>query len=73
MNGTRIKCLLVLIALSIIGFGPLSLTCLIGLYVVIARPRWFLKVVHGLYADDADAPRAGYSQRGGGAGGAMAT
>ncbi len=46
---TQIKCLMVMILLSLIGFGPISLTCLIGLYVVIARPAWFLRVARNLY------------------------
>jgi hypothetical protein len=51
MNVTRIKCVSVLCGLAIIGFGPLSLTCLIGLFVVLARPRWFYEVVWHLYRD----------------------
>lgn len=51
MNGTQIKCFLVMTALAIIGFGPLSLTCLIGMYVVVARPGWFHSVVVNLYRD----------------------
>ncbi len=49
MNGTQLRCLLVMTVLTIIGFGPLSLTCLIGIYVVIVRPRWFHSVVTNLY------------------------
>ncbi|WP_460035749.1 hypothetical protein [Methylothermus subterraneus] len=49
MNRTQLKCLLVMIVLALIGFGPLSLTCLIGLFVVIARPRWFFELVQDLY------------------------
>jgi len=46
---TQIKCLMVMILLSLVGFGPVSVTSLIGLYVVIARPDWFLLVVRNLY------------------------
>ncbi len=46
---TQIKCLMVMILLSFIGLGPISLTCLIGLYVVIARPAWLLRVTRNLY------------------------
>jgi len=46
---TQHKCLIVMILLSLIGFGPISLTCLMGLYVVIARPTWFLRVTRNLY------------------------
>ena len=46
---TRIKCLLVMLLFSLIGFGPLSLTCLIGIYVVLVRPAWFIRVARNLY------------------------
>jgi hypothetical protein len=50
MNATRIRCLLVLLAPAIVGFGPISMTGLIGMYVVVRRPAWFGKVVDELYA-----------------------
>ena len=46
---TRIKCLLIMLLFSLIGFGPLSLTCLIGIYVVLVRPAWFIRVARDLY------------------------
>jgi len=46
---TRIKCWLVMLLFSLIGFGPLSLTCLIGIYVVLVRPAWFIRVARDLY------------------------
>lgn len=49
MNSIRVKCFLVLLMLSAIGFGPLSLTALIGMYVVWRRPHWFEHVVQGVY------------------------
>lgn len=49
MNATQVKCLLVFVVLVLIGFGPLSLTCLIGLVVIATRPRWFFDLVHNLY------------------------
>ncbi len=51
MNNTRLKCLLAISVLAMIGFGPISLTCLIGLFIVIRRPCWFRVVVSNLYAD----------------------
>lgn len=51
MNRTQLKCLLVMLVFTLIGFGPLSPTCLIGLYVVIARPLWFYAGVQNLYRD----------------------
>ena len=52
MNLTRVKCLLVVLLLVLIGFGPISLTCLIGFYVVIRRPHWFYELAYRLYHDD---------------------
>lgn len=51
MNTNRINCLMVMLVLTIIGFGPVSLTCLIGFYVIAARPGWFLHTMRGLYRD----------------------
>lgn len=45
----RVRCFLVLLLLSIIGFGPVSTTALIGMYVVITRPPWFLQMVRDIY------------------------
>jgi hypothetical protein len=56
MNLTQVKCLLVFSVLAIIGFGPVSPTCLIGMYVVIARPGWFLNVVRNLYGYSGNCP-----------------
>lgn len=63
MNSTQIKYFLVMSILAITGFGPLSLTCLIGLYVVLARPSWFQAVTTNLYRNlgsdpTADPPRS---------------
>jgi len=49
VNSIRVKCFLVLLMLSVIGFGPLSLTALIGMYVVLRRPEWFDGVVREVY------------------------
>jgi hypothetical protein len=49
MNPTQIKCLFVFAIFALIGIGPLSPTCLIGLYIVIERPRWFFNLVGNLY------------------------
>ena len=51
MNNTQIKCLAVFAIFAIIGFGPVSPGCLIGMYVVIMRPRWFLQVADKLYSN----------------------
>jgi hypothetical protein len=49
MNVTQIKCIAVFSVFAIIGFGPVSPGCLIGLYIVALRPRWFYKLVGDLY------------------------
>jgi hypothetical protein len=51
MNLTQIKCLLTFTIFAIIGFGPISPGCLIGLYVVLFRPLWFWKLIGNLYAE----------------------
>jgi heme O synthase-like polyprenyltransferase len=53
MNKTQIKCLIVFSVFAIIGFGPVSPGCLIGMTVVAFRPRWFWELAVNLYADKA--------------------
>jgi len=49
MNPTQVKCLVVFTLFALIGFGPISPSCLIGIYIVIERPRWFFNLVGNLY------------------------
>jgi hypothetical protein len=49
MNLAQVKCLLVFSVFAVIGFGPVSPGCLIGMYSVMARPRWLLRVVRQVY------------------------
>lgn len=49
MNAARIKSFFTLLVLALIGFGPISLTALIGLYVVGRRPAWFIELVEAVY------------------------
>lgn len=49
MNAAQFKCLLVFSIFAITGFGPVSLSCLAGMYIVIGRPQWFLSLVGNLY------------------------
>jgi len=51
MNLTQIKCLSVFAIFAIIGFGPISSGCLIGMYVVLFRPLWFWTLIVTLYAN----------------------
>lgn len=50
INATQFKCLAVFALFALIGFGPISPTCLIGLSVVIFRPVWFWTLTEHLYA-----------------------
>ena len=49
MNATQLKVFLVMSVIALTGIGPISITCLIGFYVVLARPRWFRETVRNLY------------------------
>jgi hypothetical protein len=49
VNWTQIKLALVLSLFFIIGFGPISPSCLIGIHVVLRRPRWFYQLILHLY------------------------
>ncbi|MGJ0486122.1 MAG: hypothetical protein ACR65R_16545 [Methylomicrobium sp.] len=49
MNAAQIKCLLVFSLFALIGFGPVSPGCLIGMYIVMARPPWFFNLASDLY------------------------
>ena len=51
MNSAQIKCLSVFSVFAIIGFGPISPGCLIGMFIVIMRPRWFWRLVDNLYGN----------------------
>jgi hypothetical protein len=50
MNQTQIKCLSVFSIFAMIGFGPISPGCLIGMYVVTMTPNWFWGLTCNLYA-----------------------
>lgn len=56
MTTTRTRCVLVLLFLSAIGFGPVSLTALIGMAIVVGRPAWFLRVVLDVYRGSCQLP-----------------
>ena len=50
MNKAQIQCLCVFSVFAVIGFGPISPGCLIGMYVVAMRPAWFQRLLGDLYA-----------------------
>ena len=49
INAAQFKCLSVFSIFAIIGFGPISPGCLIGLYIVAMRPQWFRRLVNAMY------------------------
>ena len=51
MNSAQLKCLSVFSIFAVIGFGPVSPGCLIGMYVVMMRPIWFLQLIDNLYSN----------------------
>ncbi len=48
-NSARLKLLAVFSVFALIGFGPLSPGCLIGMFIVISRPPWFKQLIDHLY------------------------
>ncbi|MDD5271905.1 MAG: hypothetical protein PHU14_04220 [Methylovulum sp.] len=50
MNPSQLKCLSVFAVFAIIGFGPVSPGCLIGMSIVIMRPAWFWALTNNVYA-----------------------
>ena len=51
MNSAQLKCLFVFAIFAVIGFGPVSPGCLIGMYIVVRRPNWFSTLVDDLYGN----------------------
>jgi hypothetical protein len=49
MNKAQLKCLAVFSIFAIIGFGPVSLGCLIGMYITVKRPQWFSELMDEMY------------------------
>ena len=49
MNLAQIKCLSVFAIFAVIGFGPISPGCLIGMVIVLIRPKWFLALTLAMY------------------------
>ncbi len=52
MNSAQIKCIIVFSVFAVIGFGPVSPGCLIGMYAVSARPRWLIELARALYTQN---------------------
>lgn len=49
LNIAQLKCLSVFSIFALIGFGPISPGCLIGMYIVWKRPDWFRSLVSEVY------------------------
>lgn len=49
INKAQVKCLAVFAIFAVIGFGPISPGCLIGLYIIWKRPKWFKSLVYQIY------------------------
>ncbi len=45
----RIKCIVVLLILMVIEIGPIPIFAVVGLFIVLFRPRWFIELVDTLY------------------------
>lgn len=50
INKAQIQCLAEFSLFAIIGFGPISPGCLIGMFVVLFKPDWFWQLAVNLYA-----------------------
>ena len=49
LNSAQFKTLAVFLIFAIIGFGPVSPGCLIGMFIIVARPKWFLDLAMAMY------------------------
>ncbi|MGR8934328.1 MAG: hypothetical protein ACU837_08055 [Gammaproteobacteria bacterium] len=47
----RIKLFIVLLLLTLAGVGPIPITSVIGMFVVLFRPAWFKNLVLKLYGE----------------------
>ena len=48
----RVKCLIVLILLSILDFSPFPVVGLLAIWIVLTRPAWFYEVVRAIYENN---------------------
>jgi hypothetical protein len=58
INKAQIQCLAVFSVFAIIGFGPISPGCLIGMFIVMFRPHWFWQLTVNVYAGKPTIPNA---------------
>ncbi|WP_305909331.1 hypothetical protein Q9L42_005985 [Methylomarinum sp. Ch1-1] len=46
---SRFKYIIIFLLLMLIDVSPIPVTALIGLYVVLFRPRWFMQMIDNIY------------------------
>ncbi len=61
ISRAQIQCLAVFSVFALIGFGPVSPGCLIGIYIVATRPNWFRQLAVNLYTGKSVVQIAGIS------------
>lgn len=50
INTAQLKCFALFPIFALIDFGPVSPWCLMGLYIVLMRPEWFLHLINCIYS-----------------------
>lgn len=63
LNAAQLKTLTVFSIFAMIGFGPVSPGCLIGMFIVVVRPKWFLDLVVAIYGQTPEKIRAAQYSR----------
>lgn len=46
---TRLQCMGVLVLLALLEIGPIPIAPFFGMYLVLWRPPWFLRLINRLY------------------------
>lgn len=49
---TRLKCLVVLMLAALLDIGPIPITALTGVLIIVFLPRWFKELIDHLYGED---------------------
>lgn len=47
---SRVKCVFALLLLMLIDIGPVPVTALIGLFIILFRPAWFKDLIDQIYS-----------------------
>ena len=48
-TAVRMMMIVSMLLLTIVEIGPIPITALIGLYITVFKPRWFINLVNILY------------------------